>query len=653
MNALDQAFIKAFAKDRKQAAAAPRKTAELHAQPQPPAEGVESVSLVLHDLYQQGKRLRVDRPSSDNVGLDAHLILPTVEHLESYDPADVAHATQPPIVIEDRLAPLEQIPFVKQPSDELGDIGENQNVPPRTGTLDSSPSEPEVESESNVVLSKDAHADMEVPALDLPASDPSRDIAAGSKTETQLESAEEQLLRQCQPHVLLAATQLDAPERMTHELMTCTLGQLDAALTSPLDAAVSEFEASPPAVDLDALAARCRDLPVADDRQHDPESTAVEQSPGSAKETGTVETNTGEINTVENTAIENTVVENNPVENNPVENNPVQFNQGLFVPPQPSPIRDTPIESAPIESNSSRGNAESSGAAEAQDAIEAAEWTETRVQELERLAPSAMSVMEADGASADAMSTSPVAGESQHDAHPETQPGTSAQPLADAFVPAWEVDAFRWPEICKQLDDVTDGRLTQSGDELFVATQDGLRVLAVTSTDRLEGRTTLALSLARTAARAGTRVALVDADAANPELARRLGMEAPCDWREVVSRGEPLSEAAVASLDDHVTLFPKTFPMDDESNSFDEVLLASVRELGKHFDLVVVDLPPVALGNMPGKGVLEPCPIDMVVVMRNVRATSQEQTMATVSSLRRLGVRAVGVVENFTPPSDT
>ena len=176
------------------------------------------------------------------------------------------------------------------------------------------------------------------------------------------------------------------------------------------------------------------------------------------------------------------------------------------------------------------------------------------------------------------------------------------------FTPAWEVDAFRWPGLCQQLDDQTAGRLTESGAELNVATQDGLKVLAVTSSHRLEGRTTLALALARTAAVAGSRVALVDADSANPELARRLGMEAPCDWREVVRRGEPMSEAAVASLDDGVTLFPRTFPTDEEIGFSDESLSSTLSELGRSFDLVVVDLPPESPSNTTSEHSATSCP---------------------------------------------
>ena len=73
-------------------------------------------------------------------------------------------------------------------------------------------------------------------------------------------------------------------------------------------------------------------------------------------------------------------------------------------------------------------------------------------------------------------------------------------------------------------------------------------MVMITGARRGEGRTTLALCLARCAAQAGVSTALVDADLKNPQLGSRLGMETPCGWLQVVAGKAPLSEAAVSSL---------------------------------------------------------------------------------------------------------
>ncbi|MHB8969065.1 MAG: tyrosine-protein kinase family protein [Pirellulaceae bacterium] len=223
------------------------------------------------------------------------------------------------------------------------------------------------------------------------------------------------------------------------------------------------------------------------------------------------------------------------------------------------------------------------------------------------------------------------------------------------FTPAWEVDAFHWPDLCSQLDAASGAKLTQSGEELNVAMQDGLKVIAIVSTSREEGRSTLALSLARSAAIAGSRVALLDADGKNPELARRLGLEAPCDWQEAIRQRQSLAEAAVASLEDGVTLFPLTVPCDTLSGRLDDSLLGEVlQELKQHFDLVVIDTQPlpaeaVAVVAVPLPRVTRPCAVDMAVLVRNVQTTPQDECLAAVAGLRAMGVRTVGIVENFSP----
>jgi Mrp family chromosome partitioning ATPase len=223
----------------------------------------------------------------------------------------------------------------------------------------------------------------------------------------------------------------------------------------------------------------------------------------------------------------------------------------------------------------------------------------------------------------------------------------------EPFIPAWEVDAFHWPELCMQLDAASGAKLTQSGEELNVAMQDGLKVIAIVSTSREEGRTTLALALARSAAVAGSRVALLDADGTNPELARRLGLASPCDWQEAKRQRQSLSEAAVASIEDRMTLFPLTVSRDTLSGRLDDPLLGEVlQELKQYFDLVVIDTQPLQAEPASVAAVSRPCEVDMAVLVRNVQATSQDECLSAVVRLRAMGIRTVGIVENFAPAEE-
>jgi Mrp family chromosome partitioning ATPase len=63
--------------------------------------------------------------------------------------------------------------------------------------------------------------------------------------------------------------------------------------------------------------------------------------------------------------------------------------------------------------------------------------------------------------------------------------------------------------------------------------------------------------------------------------------------------------------------------------------------------LVIVDAGPVdstldTLGDEP-----EACPVDTAIVLRDVRRSSEVQTLRAAERLRTRGVPAVGIAENF------
>jgi Mrp family chromosome partitioning ATPase len=588
MNAMDKAFIKAFAKNRAPSATTAVRKTETRVQPQPPREGVESVSLVLHDLYQQGKRLRVDRPETGQPALASHMILPIVEQVQSYSPEEVPHATQPAMLVEDRLAPLDEILHADRKL--ASDVGEDKAAP-ITGPDEPVRNEPEAGS-----LSAEA-------------------------------VIEQQLLQQCQPTSYVAAAQYPDSVPQTEQLC-----ELSLPVDTDSDVLFTGLEVAAVPVDCE-----CAELPHA-------------QPPQPADLPRHVPTPAA------------------PPELEPVEPvKPVAPQHAPTPTPNVFPTPAEPVELPRVEVPAFEAFDPASLAACHSDicspsappvAPEHPTVAEATTSELEPTvtepAPSVIqpaplvtepqpTVSEPEPAVTEGppepSETAQVAGTRSLAAT------TSAAPVP--FSPAWEVDAFRWPQICQQLDEATDGRLVQSGEELFVATQDGLKIVAVTSTHRQEGRSTLALSLGRNAARAGCRVALVDADATNSELAGQLGMEAPCDWCEVLQRGEPLSEAAVASLDDRVTLFPLSRSTASAAASPKTLLSTTLAELREHYDLVIVDLPPVGADQALGELTGEVGPVDMALVVRNVQATPQDQCLTSVAALRCMGVRAVGVIENF------
>jgi Mrp family chromosome partitioning ATPase len=211
----------------------------------------------------------------------------------------------------------------------------------------------------------------------------------------------------------------------------------------------------------------------------------------------------------------------------------------------------------------------------------------------------------------------------------------------------WEVDEFLWASACRQLMEQEQEYFMHAGRRLADTTREGVHVLAVTGSQRGEGRTTLAMCLARCAADAGVRVAMVDADLQRPSLGRRLGVEAPCSWQDVLLTEAPLGEAIVYSEEDNISLVPLNDTDEPHMKLDDDRVTKLIDELSKQFDLVVVDCGPINDYEADFFERGSACPVDAAIVVRDLRASSNSEVYETVQQLHDAGVVAVGIAENF------
>ncbi len=126
----------------------------------------------------------------------------------------------------------------------------------------------------------------------------------------------------------------------------------------------------------------------------------------------------------------------------------------------------------------------------------------------------------------------PVASVEVKIASPSEPATTVVPPIVESEV-LWEVDQFLYPALTDQLLQ-SYAYFSQAGDKLAKATASGLKVLGITGVGPGEGRTTLAICLARAAARAGLKVGLLDADFNSPSLATQLGLEIEHGWEQAL-----------------------------------------------------------------------------------------------------------------------
>lgn len=179
---------------------------------------------------------------------------------------------------------------------------------------------------------------------------------------------------------------------------------------------------------------------------------------------------------------------------------------------------------------------------------------------------------------------------------------------------------------------------------LRLAARQPLRVLAVTSAGRREGRTLTAANLALTAAREGRRAVLVEADLRHPALGRILGLAPRLGVADLLAGRATLADALTR-------VGPLSVLLAGDAGDDPGALLRSpaapalLDQLRAGHDLVVLDAPP-ALAFSDGDRLSGDADAALLVVRAGV---TPRQVVRL--ALDALGDRAAGIVLNDVDPA--
>ena len=224
----------------------------------------------------------------------------------------------------------------------------------------------------------------------------------------------------------------------------------------------------------------------------------------------------------------------------------------------------------------------------------------------------------------------------------------SGLPLPVAFNPSWEVDLFYWPEVVKQIEASHSDAFRQVGKHLSLANRDGLKVMAITSGERGVGRSTVSMHMARCAANAGLRVALVDGDTYCPSLIDQLRLDMQQGWQDCLFENVPLHEIAIHSIADRITLFPLTSVISQQQVHANLHRMAKlIRRISNAFDIVFIDANRLNLEQRDMVGVDQESVVDAAIVVVDIELSIKEKVDSAVSILQRMGIASIGLVENF------
>jgi len=229
--------------------------------------------------------------------------------------------------------------------------------------------------------------------------------------------------------------------------------------------------------------------------------------------------------------------------------------------------------------------------------------------------------------------------------------GTTDKTVDMRFHPMLQVDRFSWPKACRRLGRVAAEELDHLAEAVVQALAEGRKVLAIGGCGSSDGVTTMVLCAGRQLAAQGYKVVMVDANPADPKLAKRLGIMARHGWEDVLLGRLPLGEVVVEFDDGRLALLPLVEALADTNrpDEYETRLGESLDTLAAHYDLVLIDLgsladPEMASGSL-ARGIARR--LDAIAVVQDVRTSQRERLAEVQRCLAATDIAQVGIIENF------
>jgi exopolysaccharide transport family protein len=170
------------------------------------------------------------------------------------------------------------------------------------------------------------------------------------------------------------------------------------------------------------------------------------------------------------------------------------------------------------------------------------------------------------------------------------------------------------------------------------------QVVAITSAISGEGKSTLAANLAMSLSSVGVKTLLIEGDLRNPQLSRSLCPGVRTGLVEVAVSGMPLHQAILVDPESRLAFLPAPLPKDValltefvSSEGMSDIL----KELRNHFDVIIVDSPPL-LPLIDGRALAELA--DSIILTVGWDRTPEDLLLRAVDLLAPVHDRIIGTV---------
>ncbi|MGB6946349.1 MAG: polysaccharide biosynthesis tyrosine autokinase [Bryobacteraceae bacterium] len=179
------------------------------------------------------------------------------------------------------------------------------------------------------------------------------------------------------------------------------------------------------------------------------------------------------------------------------------------------------------------------------------------------------------------------------------------------------------------------------------ATGKSQKLILITSPGPAEGKTTVVQNLGIALAETGRRVLLVDADFRRPHLHREFSL--PNDWGliDLLCEDQPLGEYSKERLGvftglPGLSILPNRVTQNNVSKALYSSRLRTILEtLMKHYDMVLVDAPPIL--SVADTRIIAPLMDALILVLRS-RVTKRDSAMVAYQQIQEDGLTLLGTV---------
>lgn len=179
----------------------------------------------------------------------------------------------------------------------------------------------------------------------------------------------------------------------------------------------------------------------------------------------------------------------------------------------------------------------------------------------------------------------------------------------------------------------------------FMSVDDPIRSIVITSSIPNEGKSTVAVALARAIATSGMRVLLVECDMCNRTLAGMLNVRSTSGLYAVLAEEVSIQQALVSTTTENMFLLDAEPHIPNPAD-----ILASKRfaqlsaKLEDMFDYVVYDTPPV--GTFVDAAIVSTI-VDATALVVRENFTKRQAVMQAYDQLEKAGAHIIGAVMNF------